>query len=77
MHDSERYRDNAANCLLAALKSRDPHAKRLTLFIARSWLSLATHDAAVDDLITKWEVEDHRTGVVLEFPASIHGQSAA
>jgi hypothetical protein len=49
MHDSQRYRDNAAECLLAAQKAREPHYRQLHLSMALSWLSLARHDEALDD----------------------------
>ena len=29
MHDSQRYRDNAAECLLAAQEASDPNSRRL------------------------------------------------
>jgi hypothetical protein len=57
MHDSQRFRENAADCLLAARAAREPHYKSLNLLMARAWLSLATHDAAVDDLLATWEAE--------------------
>jgi hypothetical protein len=47
MHDSQRYRDNAAECLLAAQKAREPHYRQLHLSMALSWLSLARHDEAL------------------------------
>ena len=51
MHDSQRYRDNAAECLLAAQEAREPHYRQLHLSMALSWLSLAYHDEALDDLL--------------------------
>jgi hypothetical protein len=47
MPDSQRYRDNAAECLLAAQEAREPHYRRLHLSMALSWLSLARHDEAL------------------------------
>jgi hypothetical protein len=49
MHDSRRYRDNAAGCLLAAQEPSQPHRK-LRLSMALSWLSLARQDEALDNL---------------------------
>jgi hypothetical protein len=49
MHDSQRYRDNAAECLLAAQKAREPHYRQLHLSMALSWLSLARHDEAMEE----------------------------
>jgi hypothetical protein len=51
MHDSQRYRDNAAECLLAAQGAREPHYRQLHLSMALSWLSLACHDESLDDLL--------------------------
>jgi hypothetical protein len=55
MHKSKSYRDNAAQCLLAAQESREPHYRRLQLSMALSWLSLAREDQAVDDLLASWD----------------------
>ena len=51
MHDSQRYRDNAAECLLAAQEAREPHCRQLHLSMALSWLSLARQDEALDNLL--------------------------
>jgi hypothetical protein len=58
MHDSQRYRDNAADCLLAARNAREQHYKSINLLMAQAWLLLATEDAAVDHLLAKWEAEE-------------------
>ena len=55
MHDLQRYRYNAAECLLAAKK------KHLNLIAAdfasnaSSWLSLARQDEAIDNLLASWD----------------------
>jgi hypothetical protein len=49
MHDSQRYRDNAAVCLLAAQEAREPHYRQLHLSMALSWLSLARQDEAMEE----------------------------
>jgi len=41
MHASRRYRDSAAECLLAAQEASQPHCRKLHLSMAISWLSLA------------------------------------
>ena len=47
MHDSRRYRDNAAECLLAAQEACELHCRKLHLSMADSWLSLARRDEAI------------------------------
>ena len=54
MHDSRRYRYNAADCLKAAHETHEPHYRRLYLLMASSWLSLADQDGAMDDLLAGW-----------------------
>jgi hypothetical protein len=56
MHDSQRYRDMAANCLLAAQGACQPHYRTLQLSMAVSWLSLARQDEAMDDLLASWDM---------------------
>jgi hypothetical protein len=51
MHDSRRYRYNAAECVLAAQEGCEPLRRKLHLSMAASWLSLARLDAAMDDLL--------------------------
>ena len=55
MHDSQRYRYNAAECLLAAEDASQPYCRRLRLSMASSWLSLARQDEAIDNLLTSWD----------------------
>jgi hypothetical protein len=53
MKDAQRYRMNAAECLSAAERcGRD--FRDLTLATAASWLSLARHQEATDDLVATW-----------------------
>jgi len=40
MHDSQRYRRNAADCLLAARKSPEPRYQKRDLLPALSWFLL-------------------------------------
>ena len=51
MHDSHRYRYNAADCLRAARKAREPHYRKLYLLMTMSWVTLARQDEAIDDLL--------------------------
>ena len=48
MHDSRRYRDSAAGCLLAAQDTCQPYYRKLHLSMATSWLSLARQDEAIE-----------------------------
>ena len=56
MHDSRRYRDSAADCLLAAQEACQPYYCKLHLSMAASWLSLACHDEAIDNLLASWDL---------------------
>jgi hypothetical protein len=53
MNDAQRYRMNAAECLLAAERCELPY-RGLTLVIAASWLSLARQQEAIDELLAIW-----------------------
>jgi hypothetical protein len=55
MHDSRRYRDSAAECLLAAQEACQPYYRKLQLSMAASWLSLARQDEAIDNLLASWD----------------------
>jgi hypothetical protein len=50
MHVSQRYRDSAAECLLAAEEASQPHRRKLHLSMAISWLSLARKYEAIEHL---------------------------
>jgi len=50
MHDSQRYRDSAAECLLAAEEACQPYYRKLHLSMAISWLSLARQYEAIERL---------------------------
>jgi hypothetical protein len=56
MHDSRRYRDSAAECLLAAQEACQPYYRKLHLSMAASWLSLARQDEAIDNLVASWDM---------------------
>jgi hypothetical protein len=57
MHDSQRYRDSAAECLLAAEEACQPYYRKLHLSMAASWLSLARQDEAIDNLFASWDTD--------------------
>ena len=44
MHNSRRYRDSAAECLLAAQEASQPYNRKLLISMAASWLSLAQQE---------------------------------
>ena len=56
MHDSRRYRDSAAECLLAAQDACQPYYRKLHLSMAASWLSLARQDEGIDNLLASWDM---------------------
>ena len=58
MHDSRRYRDSAAECLLAAQEACQPCYRKLRLSMAVSWLSLARQDEAMDDLLASRDMSE-------------------
>jgi hypothetical protein len=53
MKDVQRYRLNAAQCLLAAERCELPY-RGLTLTIAASWESLARQQEAMVELLAIW-----------------------
>jgi hypothetical protein len=53
VNDVQRYRINAAECLSAAQRC-GPAYRDLTLAIAASWLSLARHQEAMDEILATW-----------------------
>jgi uncharacterized coiled-coil protein SlyX len=50
MNDAQRYRMNAAECLSAAERC-GPAYRDLTVSIAETWLALARHQEAMDELL--------------------------
>jgi hypothetical protein len=53
MNDAQRYRMNAAECILAGERC-GPAYRDLTFAIAESWLSLARQQEAMDELLVIW-----------------------
>jgi hypothetical protein len=56
MHNSERCRYNAAECLKAARAAND--YRRLYILMARTWLALARHDETIQNMLANWRAED-------------------
>jgi hypothetical protein len=50
MNDAQRYRLNAAECLSAAERCEQPY-RRLTLAIAKTWLSLTHQQETMEELL--------------------------
>jgi hypothetical protein len=66
MDDVQRYRMNAAECLSAAERC-GPAYRDLTLAIAASWLSLARHQEAMDELLAIWSKAQSAAPIRLPF----------
>ena len=65
MFTSQTYRDNAAQCLSAAVATRDPYYHKLQLSIAATWILLARQDETTAAMLAGWgEVEPVKTGVL-------------
>jgi hypothetical protein len=55
MHDAQRYRHNAAECLLAAHAARQPHYSKLNFSMGALWLTLARQSEVINDLRASWD----------------------
>jgi hypothetical protein len=53
MTDAQRYRMNAVECLSAAERCGPPY-RDLTVSIAETWLAMARHEDAIDELLATW-----------------------
>jgi hypothetical protein len=53
MNDAQRYRMNAAECILAGARC-GPGYRDLTFALAEAWLSLARQQEAMDGLLVIW-----------------------
>ena len=75
MRDSQRYRYNVADCLLAARKSPEPRYQKLYLLMAQSWFSLVHQNDATDQLLASWGIAEpiKADGNILPFPATARG----
>jgi hypothetical protein len=58
MRDSQRYRDNAAECLLAAYEAAPTLLRQLNFSMAALWLAFARQDDAMDNLLATWDMAE-------------------
>ena len=58
MHDSQRYRSNASECLLASYEASQPCYGKLNFSMAALWLALAGQDEAIDNLLASWDIAE-------------------
>jgi hypothetical protein len=73
MHDSQRYRSNALECLLASYEARQPCYGRLNFSMAAVWLALASQDEAIDNLLACWGIaESIGTDGIVRLPRGPH-----
>jgi hypothetical protein len=63
MNDVERYRMNAAECILAAERC-EPAYRDLTFALAETWLSLARHEEVMHGLLAIWSSATSATSIV-------------
>jgi hypothetical protein len=70
MHDSQRYRYSAQECLLAAKEASKPCYRKLRLSMASSWLSLARQEEGMDNAIVSWDSTESvkLDGIAAYFP---------
>jgi hypothetical protein len=69
MNDAQRYRENAAECLSAAERC-EPAYRDLTVSIAETWLALARHQEAMDELLATWSTPQSAAPIQLPFQFS-------
>jgi hypothetical protein len=77
VHDSERYRSNAADCLSEVHDAGQPDNRNLNLFTAAAWLSLAREDEAIEIVIASWntpKVPEARPAFVFQGVLGCFGQ---
>jgi hypothetical protein len=78
MPNSQRYRLNSAECLVAATSCQGDY-RGLLICIAAFWHALARQDEAIEKLLASWDVAEpaRQTGQVLAFqPTSPAGVSS-
>jgi hypothetical protein len=76
MNDAQRYRMNAAECILAGERC-GPAFRDLTFAIAESWLSLARQQEAMDELLVIWSKTRSATSSAssrqpFQYPRELH-----
>jgi hypothetical protein len=71
MNDAQRYRMNAAECILAGERC-GPAYRDLTISIAETWLALARHQDAMDELLATWsDAQSVRIPRQFELPSAL------
>ena len=58
MHELQRYRSHASECLLASYAARQPCYGKLNFSMATLWLALAGQDEAIDNLLASWNIAE-------------------
>ena len=58
MHNSQRYRSNASECLLASYEASQPCYGKLNLSMAAFWIALAGQDEAINNLLASWGIAE-------------------
>jgi hypothetical protein len=74
MDDAQRYRMNAAECILAGERC-GPAYRDLTFALAESWLSLARQQEAMDELLVIWS-KAHSATLAAPSRQSFHARSS-
>jgi hypothetical protein len=73
MHDLQRYRLNASECLLASYEASQPCYGKLNFSIAALWLAIADQDEAIDNLLVSWGIaEPIETDGIVRLPRVPH-----
>ena len=73
MHNSQRYRSNASERLLASYEASQPCYGRLNFSMAALWLALAGQDEAIDNLLASWGIaEPTETDGIVRSPRGPH-----
>jgi hypothetical protein len=76
MNDAQRYRMNAAECLSAAERC-GPAYRDLTVSIAETWLALARHQDAMDELLATWsDGQSVRISAPTRLPSVVRAREA-
>jgi hypothetical protein len=73
MHDLQRYRSNASECLLASYEASQPCYGKLNFSMAALWLALAGQNEAIDNLLASWGItEPIETDGLVRLPCVPH-----
>ena len=74
MHELQRHRSNASECLLASFKASQPCYGKLNFSMAALWLALGAQDEAIDNLLSSWGIAEpiETDGLVRFAPRASH-----